>query len=156
MLGGCGAAPVMKGQEAMASPLRSVAFERSGGLYHQPIGGAVRFDSGTAELHSDFTGGGRPLTADERQMFERLDVAALAGSPYDLAHGAGRPGPADGYQYDVGLEAADGHKIGLRFHEEPAETLDKAAPGLGSLAAWVRREIAELWRQKANAPRPPG
>ena len=156
MLGGCGAAPAVKGQEAMASRLMSVDFERSGGFYHQPIGGAVRFDRETAQLHSDFTGGGRPLSADEVQLFERLDVAALAGSPYDLARGAARPGPADGYQYDVALDTADGRKVGLRFHEEPAEVLDKAAPGLGELAAWVRREVAELWRQKAGAPRPPG
>ena len=138
----------------MPSPLQRVAFERSGGFYHQPIGGAVSFHDGAADIASDFTGGTRPLTEAELRQFQALDLAALGASAFALGHGRPTPGPPDGYQYDVTIETADGAKIALRFHEEAPDLLDKAAPGLGDLAIWVRHEVAALWRQKTGAAAP--
>jgi hypothetical protein len=150
------AAPIAKGQQLMTSPLTRIGFERSGGFYHQPIGGAVSLQGGAGEVASDFTGGSRPLSEDELRQLQALDLAALAASPFALGHGGPRPGPPEGYQYDITIETADGRRTVLRFHEEPPEILDRATPGLGALAAWVRAEVAVLWRQKAGARPAPG
>ncbi len=140
----------------MPSSLKRIGFERSGGFYHQPIGGAILFHDGTAEVASEFTGGSRPLTEAEQRQFQAIDLAAVGASPFALRRGQATPGPPEGYQYDVTIETADGQRTALRFHEEPPDLLDRAAPGLGGLAIWVRREVAALWRQKAGMPPAPG
>lgn len=145
-----------KGAQLMPSPLKRIRFERSGGFYHQPIGGTILFHDDSAEVTSGFAGGSRTLSQPELRRLQALDLAAIGSSALVQGRGAVQPGPPEGYQFDVTIETADGHETALRFHEEAPDRLDRESPGLGDLAAWIRREVAALWRKKAGAPPAPG
>jgi hypothetical protein len=130
----------------MQNDLRRVLFERSGGPLHLSVGGVVTFHDGTAEVLSSSGQGRRELTPEERQLFEKISHRKLDAS----ASGRGSPGPPDRYQYDLVLEGADGQRTELRFYEEPASALNEKVPGLGDLAAWIRQEVATIWKEQST------
>lgn len=132
----------------MPNGLLRLRFERSGGLVPLTVGGSVAFHEDQGEVAADAGGDDRrTLSQDELGLFKKLDVEALGASAFS-AEGGAAPGQPDRYQYDVVLETKSGRRVALRFGEQPAPALNGAAHGLGDLAEWVRREVAEIWKKK--------
>jgi hypothetical protein len=143
-------ADAKKGEPLMPNGLLRLRFERSGGPIHLTISGSVSFHNDHAEVAADAPGGKRELGAGELGVFRALDLEALGKSEFAAAQARAAPGQPDRYQYDVTLETSGGREIALRFGEQPPQTLNSAAHGLGDLAEWVRREVGDIWRKKAE------
>jgi hypothetical protein len=133
----------------MQNELRRMVFQRSGGAFPMVVGGTVVFEQAEATVHPDGAPGTRPLSPEERAMFERLDMAGLRS----WAASGPLISQPDRYQYDIVLELAHAAPVVLRFHEGAGLALDQNVPGLGDLVAWVRNEIAAIWKRKAT-PQP--
>jgi len=135
--------------QVMQNGLRRMVFHRSGGAFSMTLGGTVVFGQAEATVNPDAAPGARTLSPEELAMFERLDMTGLRS----WAASASQVGQPDRYQYDVVLELAQAAPVELRFYEGPELTSNQDVPGLGDLAAWVRNEIAAIWKRKAT-PQP--
>jgi hypothetical protein len=125
------------GGDAMPNQWRTVRLVRSGGPLFRPVAATVAFQGQTAKIRYDAAGADRELTELDVEAFHHLDPSKLRSSPFTQL----KPGAPDRFQYDVSIETVDGHRFDLHFHEESAEELNAVTPGLGDLAAWVRRAI---------------
>lgn len=133
----------------MQNGLRRLQFERSGGSFPLSLKGTVDFDGPQGHISAVSLAAMRPLSAEERTMFARLDIPALRA----WGVSSSQMGQPDRYQYDVTLDVADGAPVSLRFYENSIDGLKAQDASLGDLAAWVRSATTEIWKQKI-APRP--
>jgi hypothetical protein len=130
-----------------------ITFTRSGGIVAAPgltIEGSASIDAGGAHVTAD---GGqythRVSAGDIVDLIKRLDVAHLFSLKKDLRSASG--GSADGYQYDIAIEAPNGKRHSLTVGDgQSVHELDAMAHGLGALVEWVRHECDAILQARVG------
>jgi hypothetical protein len=129
----------------------TIEFHRSGGFVAAPglaIHGKVTLEGGAGTVQVDGLPQ-RSLTSEEvRTLTQAVNTVGTAKIAPDLR----TRGPApDQYQYDISL-VTDKTKLHTVVGErDDVNTLNAAAPGLGSLVAWVRDEADSSYKKKTQS-----
>ena len=86
----------------MPNKWRTVRVVRSGGPLFRPVAATVAFQSQTAKITYEISGGERELTEQDIETFHRIDPDELRSSPFSQL----KPGAPDRFQYDLSIETS--------------------------------------------------